>query len=101
MTEPRSSGRQRRSFTGDSGQMREKYTALWPEPEILAKLVSKDSLRRTPTSALAGEGAKQKQRSTRTATIPAVLIPSDGNPADALGEPVRVSLNMASASFPP
>src|SRR5579859_1310452 len=41
--------------------------ALCPVPEILAKLVSIDSLSRTPTSPWAGEQANPDKRSTRTA----------------------------------
>src|SRR5271156_2181086 len=69
MTEPFSSGRQRRSFTGPSGQIREKYTALWPEPVILATLGSRDSFSRTPTSAWAGEHTKHAIRSARAGRL--------------------------------
>src|SRR5262250_3414456 len=51
MTEPSSPGRQSRSFTGDSGQMREKKMALWPVLLMRSKSSSRDSLRMTPTSA--------------------------------------------------
>jgi hypothetical protein len=51
---------------GDSAQILEKKMALWPEPEILAKLVSKDSLRRRPTSPYVGDGARQTSRRPST-----------------------------------
>src|SRR5690348_11498765 len=43
--------------------------ALCPVPEILAKLVSRDSLSRTPTSPWAGEHANPDKSSTRTAHL--------------------------------
>src|ERR1700685_3815392 len=66
MTEPCSSARQRRSLTGDSGQIRERYTAVCPEPVILAMLVSSDSLRTTPTSPCAREEARPARTNART-----------------------------------
>src|SRR5262249_16596567 len=62
MTEPSSSGRQSRSFTGDSGQMREKKMALWPVLLMRSKSSSRDSLRMKPTSAEAGGTATSSSR---------------------------------------
>src|SRR5262245_56213731 len=62
MTEPSSPGRQRRSFTGDSGQMREKKMALWPALLMRSKSSSRDSLRMTPTSAEARGMARWRNR---------------------------------------
>src|SRR6516225_4874848 len=50
MTEPFSFGWHSLNRTGDSAQIREKYTALCPVPEILSTLVSIDSLSTIPTS---------------------------------------------------
>ena len=42
--------------------------ALWPEPVIRARLVSRDSLSRTPTSARAGTALRLLRSSANTAT---------------------------------
>src|ERR1700722_7281873 len=84
MTEPFSPTVQRRSFTGPSGQTREKKTELWPEPVILATLESSDSLSTTPTSPRAGEHTKDENR-IRSAT--------EGRPA----RKVRASRLLADA----
>src|SRR5713226_3050675 len=65
MTEPCSPGWHRRSSTGVSGQIRDRYTALCPEPVILATLVSNDSERTTPTSPYAREQIRHAKRHAR------------------------------------
>src|ERR1700690_863509 len=80
MTEPCSPGAHSRSFTGESGQMRDRYTALWPEPVIRATLVSSDSLRTIPTSARAGPEQKREPESSRAmkkGRFKAVLFPHE------------------------
>src|SRR5258708_3215244 len=101
MTEPCSPGRQSRSFTGVSGQMREKYTALWPEPVMRATLVSSDSLRRTPTSARAGEHARQARRMARAMAhrVPAERNHSDPASAESLGLAARNMLTETGLLF--
>src|SRR6266852_2436180 len=100
MTEPCSPGRQSRSFTGVSGQMREKYTALWPEPVMRATLVSSDSLSRTPTSARAWEHARQASRMARAMAhrVPA-RNRSDGAFVQSVGLAARNMLTETSLLF--
>src|SRR5215472_1105969 len=62
MTEPSSPGWQSRSFTGEAGQIRDRYTALCPEPVMRATLVSSESLRTMPTSPDAREHAHKSAR---------------------------------------
>src|SRR5258708_29863268 len=69
ITEPCSLGPHKRSFTGESGQIREKYTALCPVPVILSRLLSNDSLSTTPTSPLARGQTKPASKRARTQEI--------------------------------
>src|ERR1700739_1609355 len=101
MCEPCSPGRHNRSFTGVSGQMREKYTALWPEPVMRATLVSSDSLRRTPTSARAGEHARQASRmaSAMAQRVPAVRNRSEAASVKSVGLAASNMLTETSLLF--
>src|SRR5580704_11162160 len=80
MMEPCSPGPHRRSFTGESGQMRDRYTALWPEPVMRATLVSSDSLRTMPTSARTAPEQNREPESRRAMNkcrFKAVLFPHE------------------------
>src|ERR1700690_3174296 len=91
MTEPSSPGRQRRSLTGDSGQIREKYTAVWPEPVMRATLTSSVSFRTTPTSAEARDADRLIRRK---AAISENDAPARAPFALAAGDASLVDLNV-------